>query len=181
VTPPGPPVNPPPPFVPQPEPLSFGSWYKSKPLAWVGTGVTGVGLIMGIAGGAASLSASSSSDDVASQIKAEIARRRAAGIADPSNVCAASVLASQPAIKAHYGSSCDTLQSNINLYHVDIGVAVTGWVLFGVGAAATTLYTFIDWYPNRNGRSAGAGFFRDVAIMPLVSPSTRGIGLAGTF
>jgi hypothetical protein len=177
-------MNPPPPIAPpSQEREAFGSWYKRKPLAWVGTGVTGVGLIMGIAGGAASLSARSSADDVAAQIKAEIARRRTLGIADPVNVCAASVLAAQPSVKAHYGSSCDTLQSDINLYHTDIGVAVAGWVLFGVGAAATTLYTFIDWYPSRGAPSSGAarGFFHDLAVLPIVSPTQRGIGFVGTF
>ncbi|MFT3764269.1 MAG: hypothetical protein QM820_01915 [Minicystis sp.] len=53
------------------EPESFFHWYKRKPIAWVGTGLAGAGLLMGIIGGASALSASGSANDVANQNPAQ--------------------------------------------------------------------------------------------------------------
>jgi hypothetical protein len=69
----GPGAAPPPP-VPGPPPRgdgkeSFFEWYGRKPLAWVGTGVTVVGLGVGIAFSTLAGSASASADDAADAIR----------------------------------------------------------------------------------------------------------------
>src|SRR5262249_8856918 len=46
----------------------FFSWYGRKPLAWVGTGIAGVGLILGLTGSIIALDAANAADDDAAVI-----------------------------------------------------------------------------------------------------------------
>lgn len=160
--------------LPVPEPESFFHWYKRKPIAWVGTGVTGLGLVLGIIGSASASSASSSTNSVADQIRAHRAT-------DPNNpptaVCGTKDGAG---VFPGYENACQTLRDNISTYHTDVALAATGWVLFGLGAAGTALYTFVDWYPNRR-HSGAAEFLTHTAVVPVVTPTFRGVGLSGSF
>lgn len=185
VTPPFTPMGPPPgmmpPHGPGPgmmmpqEPESFGHWYKRKPLAWVGTGLAGVGLVMGIIGSASASSASASANDVAAQIK----KHRADF--DPGAPAAICGDMSGNGVYPGYADACKTLRDNISLFHTDVAVAVTGWVFFGVGVAGTALYSFIDWYPNRNRGMGKADDGPKMAVTPVVTPTFKGFGVAGTF
>ncbi|APR77386.1 Dihydrolipoamide acetyltransferase [Minicystis rosea] len=170
-----PPMAPPPMMGPMPTqgPESFFHWYKRKPIAWVGTGLAGAGLIMGIAGGAAALSASGSANDVAQKIKSHAATDPAK---PPTAVCGSK---EGTGVFPGYEMACTTLRDNISRYHTDIAVAATGWVLFGVGVVGTALYTYMDWYPNRNKGTAET--WPQMAILPVVSPTFRGVGLTGSF
>jgi hypothetical protein len=175
-----PPISPPPgmmqPMPPAPqEPESFGHWYRRKPIAWVGTGIAGVGLIMGIAGGASALSASSSANSVADQIKQHRAQFDPTA---PQSVCGDQ--STGTGVYPGYEQACQTLRDNISLHHRDMAVAVTGWVLFGVGVAGTAIYTFIDWYPNRNNAVAADDRPR-MAVTPIITPTFKGFGFAGSF
>jgi hypothetical protein len=174
------PVAPPPSVTPPPDGVaereSFGSWYKRKPLAWVGTGLAGAGLVMGIVGGAASLQAASAGNNVADQI------RQHWKDTNPSSPMPA-VCGDQSTgagVYPGYETACKTLSDNVNLHRTDVAVAVTGWVLFGVGVAGTTLYTLIDWYPNRGpGKSASSA--PPIAVVPAISPTFKGVGVMGAF
>lgn len=152
----------------------FLRWYKRKPLAWVGTGLTGAGLIMGIAGGAAAMSASSAGNDAVAQIKKHWAELHPGQAIPP--VCGDQ--STGAGVYAGYESACQTLKDDISIYHTDLAVAVAGWVLFGVGAAGTGLYALIDWYPSRGPVSSEP---TKVMLVPIVSPTDKGIGLVGTF
>jgi hypothetical protein len=202
--PPGPPPGPPPgmvpitpPFTPAPGPgvepgpgtmpgpgmvpetpaesESFGHWYKRKPVAWVGTGLAGLGLAMGIIGGASALSASGSANDVAQQIRDH---RSQFNPTAPAAICGDT---SGNGVYPGYEAACTTLRDNISLYHTDVAVAVTGWVFFGLGVAGTALYTFIDWYPNRNRGGQGGVEGPKVMAVPVVTPTFKGLGVMGTF
>lgn len=195
VAPPGPPVTPPmgpepgPALGPGPEPggpprYTFVEWYKHKPIAWVGTGLAVVGLGLGIGGGAAAASASSSSNADVASIQAEIANRNKMGFKDPNNVCNPNVLAGNPALATHYGQACGVVSQDNSNYNTGVAVMATGWVLFGVGVVGTVAYTMIDWFPNRartgsNDRPGAPG--PSVAVLPLVSPAVRGVGVIGSF
>lgn len=179
VTPPMFPQQPPPGMMPPPVPEQpqgregFFHWYKRKPLAWVGTGLTGVGLVMGIAGGAAALSASGAANDVATKIRDH---RAAADPKAPTAVCGNQDTGA--GVYPGYEKACQALRDNISLYHTDIAVTVTGWVLFGVGVAGTALYTMIDWYPSR-GPSSDSG--PRLSLVPVAAPDYKGVVLLGAF
>jgi hypothetical protein len=190
VTPPmGPPMGVQPPMGPQPmppaqEPETFFQWYKRKPIAWVGTGLAGVGLIMGIAGGAASLSASSAANDVSNQIRQQRDDpQNLKGLYHPGMPAVCGNQDTGTGVYPGYEMACTTLKNNISLYHTDVAVAITGWVFFGLGVAGTTLYTFIDWYPNRNNPppQSDAPPQPRMGVVPVVTPAFKGLSVMGSF
>jgi hypothetical protein len=157
-------------------------WFKRKPVAWVGVGATAVGLIMGIGFSAAAGGAASSANNYANQIKT---RANQVGLTtspcgkenDPTD--------DNPAMfgtdgKGNKVDACETLRSSLGQYRADVGVAATGWVLFGLGAIGTVTYALVDWYPKRNGTGTGTGL-RVTGVAPAVSPTQAGIGVIGVF
>jgi hypothetical protein len=60
-----------------------------------------------------------------------------------------------------------------------VALAVTSWVLFGVGVAGTTAYAMIDWYPKKEQKTASGP--KILAVTPVVSPSLQGVAVVGTF
>jgi tetratricopeptide (TPR) repeat protein len=181
---------------PEPNPtrsLSFPEWYKHKPLAWVGTGIAILGLGLGIGGGAGASSASAASNNDVAQIQTQIllwnqgrtphqsSVPMGADVA-PGNLCNPSVLARSAPLNNYFGNACSTLQGDINNYNTGVAVMATGWVLFGVGVVGTVAYAMVDWYPKRNGTTAAVtGPKPEIAVLPLVSPTVRGLGIMGTF
>lgn len=182
VMPPTYPPTQPPPGMMMPPPMppqahgreDFFHWYKRKPLAWVGTGLTGAGLIMGIAGGAAGLSAKGAANDVANQIRDH---RATVDPGAPASVCGNQDTGA--GVYPGYETACQTLRDNISLYNKDVAVTVAGWVIFGVGAAGTVLYAMIDWYPNRNHAPSDNG--PRMSVTPIISPTYNGVGFTGSF
>lgn len=149
-------------------------WFKRKPIAWVGVGVTGVGLIMGIGFSAAAGAASGNVNNYADQIGAQAAKdgvKTPCGNEDNPNDDLTS--------PTDYRSACETLRSSLGQYRTDVAVAATGWVLFGLGAIGTATYALIDWYPKKGGTAQQGP--RITAVAPFVSPTQGGLGLSGTF
>jgi hypothetical protein len=186
-----PPGNVMPPPIEQPPPqerLTFGQWYKKKPLAWVGTGVAGLGLIaLAIPFSASASSASSASADHYAQILAENSKYPQYNPTHRTNLCGD---ADGNGALPHYVQACSVLKTDIDHYHADVGAAAAGWTLFGVGVVGTALYAMIDWYPHRatgaTGATGGMGATRSplapqIAVMPMVGPTQRGVGFVGTF
>ncbi len=134
----------------------FLSWYKRKPIAWVGTGVAGLGLLGGIIFSASAGSASGSANKLITAIKTE----RDKTITDLSinpdgraNVCGDHDTGA--GALPHFADACTKVRNNESAYHTDVALAVTSWVLFGVGVAGTTAYAMIDWYPKKEQKTAG--------------------------
>lgn len=146
-------------------------WFKRKPVAWIGVGVTGVGLIMGIGFSAAAAGASGNVNNYADQIASEAAKD---GVSSP---CGKEDDPSDDLAK--YNTACETLRSSLSQYRTDVAVAATGWVLFGLGAIGTAVYTMIDWYPKRT--TAAAQGPQILGITPVVSPTQGGLGVFGRF
>lgn len=156
----------------------FFDWYTRKPLAWVGTGVAGVGLVMGIVGTAIVGNANGNAEDIGNEIKAFVARnestipahRRAQPCGrreDPSGDLPG------------FEKACGSLREELDTYDGALPWAVTGWVLLGVGVVGTATYAMIDWYPNEK-KTAAAGP-RVTRITPLVAPGQASLSVAGTF
>ena len=143
---PAPPVTPPPPVEPPPqesgEGYPFFKWYSQKPIAWVATGVAGVGLAGGIIFLGGSEAAASETNNAASSIRAHITA------ASGSAPCAQD--GSNAADAPGFEKACSTLRDDVSAYHTDVAVGVTGWVMLGVGAGTLVTYALVDWYPQRN-------------------------------
>ncbi len=160
----------------------FFAWYKRKPVAWVGTGVAGLGLLGGILFSAAAGSASSSANSLTAAINVE--RDKTINDADinpdgRSNVCGnrdngAGAL-------AHFASACQDLRDTEGTYKTDVALAATSWVLFGAGVVGTTAYAMIDWYPKKDQPQKAASGPQILAVAPVVSPSLQGVTVLGTF
>ncbi len=58
-------------------------------------------------------------------------------------------------------------------------MAITGWVLFGVGVVGTATYAMIDWYPQKQQTAADGP--RITAIAPFVAPGQATLSVAGAF
>lgn len=155
----------------------FFRWYARKPLAWVGTGLAGVGLVVGIIGSSAAGQASSAADTHTADIKTYSKTDPATGFGqkppcgpldDPSRDLPG------------YERACAALRKDNSDYTTDTAVATVGWIGFGIGVAGTVTYALIDWLPRKE-RTAGFGP-KMTAIAPILTPSgERGFGIAGTF
>ncbi len=154
---------------------AFFPWFADTPLAWVGAGITGAGLIGTIAFGIAAADASASAEDVTTAIQAEQARF-ANDPAAPGHVPSTR----QPCGPeddpsgdiAYYREACNQLRDNIDAYDADlIGVAVFATV-GGLALAGTIVYYFID--------SPGKGS-ASLQIAPIVGSDTQGMALTGRF
>ncbi len=194
VTPEAPPPTFPPPGVtplPNPEPpppppetlehrQTFGQWYTHKPVAWVGTGVAGLGLLGGIIFGISAMNASSASQTHVSEILAENKTNPQYNPTGKANLCGD---ANGNGALPHYVSACGILQNDISQYHTDVGLLATGWVLFGVGAVGTAAYALVDWYPKRARPTDGQASspLPTMAVVPLVAPGVHGVGVMGSF
>ncbi len=162
----------------------FFTWYKRKPIAWVGTGVAGLGLLGGIIFSAAGSSASGAANTLAAGIAAERTKTINDMSINPdgrSNVCGDR--STGAGALAHFATNCAKLRDNESLYHTDVALAVTSWVLFGVGVAGTTAYAMIDWYPSKGApatatRTTGP---KILAVAPVVSPALQGVTVVGSF
>ena len=105
---------------------AFFPWFVDTPLAWVGAGVTGVGLVGSIAFGIAAASAKSSSDSVSEAIEAE--RQRLDNVPDGRQPCGPEDDPSQDL--DHYAAHCNALRDNISAYDTDVVGAVVLQDLF---------------------------------------------------
>jgi hypothetical protein len=149
-------------------------WYKHKPMAWVGTGVAGIGLVMGVSASIAAGVASSGTADHVDQITTE-ARNR---MLSPKGICGNE----ETGVGAvpHFVKACEQVRKDVGIYNTAVAFAVTGWVLFGVGAVGTAVYAMVDWYPHQSPR-ATAFQPRVLAVTPIVSPSYQGLSVMGSF
>jgi PEGA domain len=165
----------------------FNHWYKRKPIAWIGSGVTGVGLVMGVVAGAVALADHGAVSNFSAQIKAEVATQNADDSANgwmktnPSkrtDVCGDATTGAGGV--AFYDNACLKVRNKIAAYNTDVGVTIAGWALFGVGLVGTGIYAMVDWYPKKVAPDAATGL-RVLGVAPLVGPGQHGIGLVGSF
>ncbi|WP_437650707.1 hypothetical protein [Sorangium sp. So ce362] len=156
----------------------FFHWYARKPLAWAGTGIAGVGLVMGIVGSTLAVNASSNADDVGTQIKAYVASHESMIPANRrSQPCGARVDPSGDL--PGFETACGRLRGELDSYDGALPWAITGWVLLGVGVVGTATYAMVDWYPRK--QQAASDGPRVTVIAPFVAPGQAALGVAGTF
>jgi hypothetical protein len=149
--------------------------FFSKPLAWVGVGVTVTGLALGVGGGVGMVV----SEDKANNHAQEIANFAAT---DPATGFGAVNPCASPGYDlAGYEAACDTVRSDIADYKSNQILTIVGASVFGVGAIATVIY-YVQHRASRPTPSSAMPRRQGVAaVMPTISSSYRGIGVVGTF
>ncbi len=154
------------------------TWFSHKPIAWIGAGATVIGLGLGIGFSAAAGTAASNVNDYAKQIKDAALQQNltSAPCGNQSDASGDNPNFHSSDSKGH--TACDVLRSSLGQYRADVGLAVTGWVLFGLGAIGTVTYAMIDWYPKKTGTAQG---LQVTAVAPMVGPTNAGVGVAGLF
>ena len=149
----------------------FFHWYTRKPIAWVGTGVAGAGLLVGVIFSIAAGSASASVDDTTAAIKDHAKDDPTTGYGQ-TPPCGSEEKSGTDL--PGYEKACDTLRSDISDHDTDVAVAATGFVFMGVGILGTVAYAMIDWFPKK-------GSPESFAIAPIITPTTQGFGFSGRF
>jgi len=156
------------------------TWFKRKPIAWIGAGATVLGLGMGIGFSAAAGVAAGNVNDYAGVIKEQGIK---AGLTKPPCGKEDDPSDDDPAVfgKDQNGNTvnaCEKLRGSLGQYRADVGLAATGWVLFGLGAIGTVTYALVDWYPKKSGSAHGP---QVTGIAPVISPTQAGVGVIGLF
>lgn len=191
--PPNPPTQPPPtdpapqigqpPVQPYPQPVQpqpdrggedFGEWYARKPIAWVGTGVVGVGLGVSIAFSALAADSLSVTNSIADQIRREKEERNFDG-----SPCAEEDGGGDA---EGFEGACSQLRDADSVHSANQAVAIVGWVTTGLAAAGTVTYIMLDWYTGTrvNGPEQAADGVR-IGFVPSFSPGLMGGVVVGEF
>lgn len=163
----------------------FFDWYTDKPIAWVLTGVAGLGVIGTVTFGALAGVQRSQADDVIGQIEDE--QSRASGNPNAAGFVPAGRQPCGPednpgADLPFYSEACAALRDDIDAR--DTNLALMG-VSIGVGVLAiggTVLYYFLD--PDEEGRRSarGGGFGPGgIRVQPILGPQVQGLGASGHF
>jgi PEGA domain len=142
---------------------SFFSWVGNNELAYVGLGLTGVGVGMFIGFGLAAQRADQNVASVAAQIREEIALQ---GLTR-TNVCADTV-------QWNFEDACTTLSDNVAARDLDRTLATVGIVTAGVSAVATVAAYFLTSGKSTARRSG-------TQITPIAGPHQTGFAVVGTF
>lgn len=160
----------------------FFTWYKKKPIAWVGTGVTAIGFGLGLAGGIGMGITSSKATEHAQQIKDYAETDPATNFGD--NPPCGSTTQSGSDITG-YEDACNTLRKDLSDYNKNTAVTAVGWSLFGLGAVGTAVYVYLDWYSAKPKAAATmptkAIQPRILAVTPTVTSTYQGVGVVGSF
>ena len=154
---------------------SFFEWAKDNKLAWVGGGVA----VLGLAGGVGFALTSKTSYDDAESIRQGILR--VASENGVSNPCGP-----PPAVlsNVNFSKACSKYQQRVDDGDSQKSWATVSFVVAGVAVAGTVVYYFVDTGSNKasvgkNTRTKHQGF--RAAVVPVLSPSQRGLGLMGQF
>jgi hypothetical protein len=146
----------------------FFEWATENKVAWVGAGLTLVGLAGGIGFAIGSKNSYDDADSVAAQIRQVAATRNVVGPCGP---------------PAHpdFSKACQTYQDNVDRAESQETLSVVGFVVAGVAAGGTVVYYFIDTGGGRSEMARRQASARRPRLVPVVSPEFSGISLDGRF
>jgi hypothetical protein len=154
----------------------FFQWAGSNKVAWIGAGLTVVGLGAGVGFALASKSNYDAADSAKSQILAEARRINTVGKpCDPSQ---------NTTTRQHYASACATYQDRVDKGDRDKTLSTVSFVVAGAAAAGTVIYYFIDTGSHsakigKRNVQRPEGF--SATVLPYVGAHDSGIGVFGQF
>lgn len=166
--PPVPPPGGPPPEVPGPSESGrepFFDWFGRKPLAWVGTALTGAGLGFGIGFSVAAANSAEQVDADAAAIRAEATKRdiRTPCSSDGSNDARG------------FAVACGVLRDDIAAHDANVAITAVSWTVFGAALIGTVTYVMVDWFPEKSPPATG------FVVVPAMGPGVAGVTIGGNF
>jgi hypothetical protein len=141
----------------------FFSWAAKNPVAWIGGGVTVLGLTGGVAFALSSNSNFDSADSLRSQI---VSDAQAQGVSGPCG----------PPPVARYAAACQKFQDRVDSGDSQKTLSTVSFVIAGVAVGGTIVYYFVD---SKKKKSEAAKPTRRMAVVPMVAPKFGGIGFMG--
>jgi hypothetical protein len=150
----------------------FFSWASHTPVAWVGGGLTALGLVGGLGFAIGSSQAYSSANESAQEI------RDAAAVDEIEGPC------DDPANNAkrpeQYVKACATYTDNKDKAELQERLSLISFIVAGAAATGTIVYYFIDAGP-KDSTAAKKAPRRQAYVVPIVAPEFQGIGVIGRF
>ncbi len=145
---------------------AFFSWFGETPVAWVGAGVTGLGLVGGIAFAVSSSSNYDSADSLRNQIVTDAQANNVSGPCNPQNAL-------------RYGDACQKFQDRVDSGDSQKTLSTVSFVVAGLAAGGTVAYYFLDSKKKPKAATGKAAPKRSIAVVPMVAPSFGGLGVMG--
>ncbi|HEV8244613.1 MAG TPA: hypothetical protein VGP93_02465 [Polyangiaceae bacterium] len=159
----------------------FLPWVAHTPVAWVGGGLTVVGIAGGIGFGLSSKQSYHDADTVATEIKQAASDDNAStsGICtDPTSVLrSANFMGNLQGRAAEYTDACNKHQDSVSKGDTLKTLSIVSWVVAGAAAAGTVVYYFVDAGPAAESASSGI----KPRVAAAVAPGQGFITLAGSF
>lgn len=154
----------------------FTQWAKSSPVAWVGGGLTALGIGAGIGFAIGSRWAYNRADGDAEQIREAT---REDGLAQPDGICVDTALQDRTGRGATYRNACKQYQDDVSQGDSFKTVSIASWVVAGAAAAGTVIYYFVaaEEKPPESARSSP----KRVQILPVYTADQRGLLVLGHF
>jgi hypothetical protein len=154
---------------------SFIEWAGDNKLAWVGGGLA----VLGLAGGIGFAVTSKTSYNDAESIRQEILK-----VANDNAV--ANPCGPPPAQKngVNFKTACEKYQQRVDDGDSQKSWATVSFVVAGVAVAGTVVYYFVDTGSNKASIGKNKPVKRQgfrAALVPVMSPTERGLGLMGQF
>jgi hypothetical protein len=146
----------------------FFEWAAENKVAWVGAGLTAVGLIGGIGFAIAAKASYDDADSIADKIRAEAIRRNVTGPCGPPP---------DPV----FAQACSSRQDNVDEGDSRKTLSVVSFVVAGAAAAGTVIYYFVDTGGSKESVGRGRSPRPRAAFVPFVSPELSGLAISGSF
>jgi hypothetical protein len=170
----------------------FFKWVGETPVAWVGTGLTALGIVGGIGFALGARTSYDSADSVASQIEDRAIldatpqnnpnggpTQSSDGLCVDPNRWLSSAQGSFPTSRAaEYQDACQKLADNQESGDQLKMLSIVSWVVAGAAAAGTVVYYFVD---SGGAHERGSKDGVRVGLHPVITPTERGLGVVGRF
>jgi hypothetical protein len=155
----------------------FFTWAAHNPVAWVGGGLTVVGLAGGIGFALASHSSYNNADNVANAIVTNAAQERPP--LSTRGLCNNLQSAAYTGRAGDYQRACNDYQSDTNAGDTQKTLSIVGFVVAGVAAAGTVAYYFVDSGHKKDEGQTASGVRTE--LVPVASPYYQGLSVIGQF
>lgn len=157
---------------------SFGAWYAHRPLAWVFTGVGGIGLAGGVGFAISANRNYKDADSVASQID-DAAKIN--GIPTQGLCVNSALLSSLPPARADaYRSACQKYKDNVDRGDTMKTLATVSAAVGGAFLVGTVVYYFVD-RGSGTSQKAQVEPVPSLRFSPVIAPGMLGISAGASF
>lgn len=144
-------------------------WLTHNKLAWIGLGVTAVGLGLGVGFTVAAGKAGDNADSLANDIRTD-------ALLHASNHSANGICSSTNAADIkRYSGPCSDYQNDLDQRTSDKHIATAGFVIAGLGVVGTGVAYFLTSKPKDGGGAPAA------VVVPTYAPGFAGLAAGGAF